>query len=173
MLTPEQWDGKSDRHLHRRLDNLHLFTAAAAVVAEADADADAFRSAAFRRRDCVYLCLLNSLTSFVAGFAIFSVLGFMAYEQGMDISMVAESGPGLAFIAYPRAVSMMPLPQLWAIFFFIMIIFLGLDSERVTALCMPAKDLPCASTKVARNNDSFQTFTELRTLRTSSSSSNR
>ncbi|KAA8593403.1 hypothetical protein FQN60_009519 [Etheostoma spectabile] len=37
--------------------------------------------------DCVYLCLLNSLTSFVAGFAIFSVLGFMAKEQGVDISM--------------------------------------------------------------------------------------
>ncbi|KAM4613754.1 sodium- and chloride-dependent GABA transporter 2-like [Polymixia lowei] len=82
-------------------------------------------------RDCVYLCLLNSLTSFVAGFAIFSVLGFMAYEQGVDISMVAESGPGLAFIAYPRAVALMPLPQLWAIFFFIMIIFLGLDSQFV------------------------------------------
>ncbi|XP_061584505.1 solute carrier family 6 member 22, tandem duplicate 2 [Cololabis saira] len=82
-------------------------------------------------RDCVYLCLLNSLTSFVAGFAIFSVLGFMAKEQGVDISMVAESGPGLAFIAYPRAVALMPLPQLWAIFFFIMIIFLGLDSEFV------------------------------------------
>eukprot|EP00064_Thunnus_orientalis_P018480 superscaffoldBa00004276_g18579 len=82
-------------------------------------------------RDTVYLCLLNSLTSFVAGFAIFSVLGFMAKEQGVDISMVAESGPGLAFIAYPRAVALMPLPQLWAIFFFIMIIFLGLDSEFV------------------------------------------
>uniref|UniRef100_A0A8D0D4V3 Transporter n=1 Tax=Sander lucioperca TaxID=283035 RepID=A0A8D0D4V3_SANLU len=82
-------------------------------------------------RDCVYLCLLNSLTSFVAGFAIFSVLGFMAKEQGVDISMVAESGPGLAFIAYPRAVALMPLPQLWAIFFFIMILFLGLDSEFV------------------------------------------
>ncbi|CAI5687372.1 solute carrier family 6 member 22, tandem duplicate 2 isoform X2 [Oreochromis niloticus] len=72
-----------------------------------------------------------SLTSFVAGFAIFSVLGFMAKEQGLDISMVAESGPGLAFIAYPRAVALMPLPQLWAIFFFIMVIFLGLDSEFV------------------------------------------
>ncbi|KAK9528930.1 hypothetical protein VZT92_013058 [Zoarces viviparus] len=82
-------------------------------------------------RDCVYLCLLNTLTSFVAGFAIFSVLGFMAKEQGVDISMVAESGPGLAFIAYPRAVALMPLPQLWAIFFFVMIIFLGLDSEFV------------------------------------------
>ncbi|XP_061641736.1 sodium- and chloride-dependent GABA transporter 2-like isoform X1 [Phyllopteryx taeniolatus] len=82
-------------------------------------------------KDCVYLCLLNSGTSFVAGFAIFSVLGFMAYEQNTDISKVAESGPGLAFIAYPRAVAMMPFPQIWAIFFFIMIILLGLDSEFV------------------------------------------
>uniref|UniRef100_A0A3B3RPV9 Transporter n=1 Tax=Paramormyrops kingsleyae TaxID=1676925 RepID=A0A3B3RPV9_9TELE len=82
-------------------------------------------------KDCIYLCLLNSTTSFVAGFAIFSVLGFMAYEQGVDISMVAESGPGLAFIAYPRAVAMMPFPQLWAIFFFVMIILLGLDSQFV------------------------------------------
>uniref|UniRef100_A0A7N9AQV7 Transporter n=1 Tax=Mastacembelus armatus TaxID=205130 RepID=A0A7N9AQV7_9TELE len=82
-------------------------------------------------KDCVYLCLLNSGTSFVAGFAIFSALGFMAYEQNTDISRVAESGPGLAFIAYPRAVAMMPFPQVWAIFFFIMIILLGLDSEFV------------------------------------------
>ncbi|CAL8335608.1 unnamed protein product [Merluccius merluccius] len=82
-------------------------------------------------KDCVYLCLLNSGTSFVAGFAIFSALGFMAYEQNMDISKVAESGPGLAFIAYPRAVAMMPFPQLWAIFFFLMIILLGLDSQFV------------------------------------------
>ncbi|XP_038142314.1 sodium- and chloride-dependent GABA transporter 2-like isoform X1 [Cyprinodon tularosa] len=82
-------------------------------------------------KDCVYLCLLNSGTSFVAGFAIFSALGFMAYEQNTDISKVAESGPGLAFIAYPRAVAMMPFPQLWAVFFFIMIILLGLDSEFV------------------------------------------
>ncbi|XP_038128045.1 sodium- and chloride-dependent GABA transporter 3-like [Cyprinodon tularosa] len=82
-------------------------------------------------RDAFALCTLNSLTSFVAGFAVFSVLGFMSHEQGVEISAVADSGPGLAFIAYPRAVAMMPLPQLWAVFFFLMIIFLGLDSQFV------------------------------------------
>ena len=43
-------------------------------------------------RDCLSLCFLNSGTSFMAGFAIFSILGFMSYEQNVPISEVAESG---------------------------------------------------------------------------------
>ncbi|KAK0131723.1 Sodium- and chloride-dependent taurine transporter [Merluccius polli] len=82
-------------------------------------------------RDCMLLGALNSGTSFVSGFAIFSVLGFMAQEQQVPIADVAESGPGLAFIAYPKAVSMMPLPTFWAILFFIMLLLLGLDSQFV------------------------------------------
>ncbi|XP_056334167.1 sodium- and chloride-dependent GABA transporter 2-like isoform X2 [Danio aesculapii] len=87
-------------------------------------------------RDCFWLCLLNSGTSFVAGFAVFSVLGFMAHVQGVPIEEVAESGPGLAFIAYPQAVAMMPFPQLWAVCFFIMIVFLGLDTQFVAMECV-------------------------------------
>ncbi|KAM8897212.1 sodium- and chloride-dependent GABA transporter 2-like [Spinachia spinachia] len=87
-------------------------------------------------RDCFYLCLLNSATSIVSGFAIFSVLGFMTNEQGVDISEVAQSGPGLAFIVYPRAVAMMPMPQVWSVCFFLMIILLGLDSQFVGLECL-------------------------------------
>uniref|UniRef100_A0A8C4EGQ2 Transporter n=1 Tax=Dicentrarchus labrax TaxID=13489 RepID=A0A8C4EGQ2_DICLA len=94
-------------------------------------------------KDSFLLCLLNSSTSFLAGFAIFSVLGFMAEEQGVDIATVAQSGPGLAFIAYPRAVAMMPFPQLWAVCFFLMIIMLGLDTQFVSleALMTSVSDL--------------------------------
>ncbi|CAL8390094.1 unnamed protein product [Boreogadus saida] len=80
-------------------------------------------------KDSFLLCLLNSLTSFVAGFAIFSVLGFMAGEQGVGIAEVAQSGPGLAFVAFPRAVAMMPLPHFWAVCFFLMLLMLGLDTQ--------------------------------------------
>uniref|UniRef100_A0A8D3DGY8 Transporter n=1 Tax=Scophthalmus maximus TaxID=52904 RepID=A0A8D3DGY8_SCOMX len=87
-------------------------------------------------KDTFVLCLVNGMSSFVAGFAIFSVLGFMSYEQGVPISQVAASGPGLAFIAYPRAVAMMPLPQLWAICFFVMVILLGADTQFVSLECL-------------------------------------
>uniref|UniRef100_A0AAR2LE15 Transporter n=1 Tax=Pygocentrus nattereri TaxID=42514 RepID=A0AAR2LE15_PYGNA len=80
-------------------------------------------------RQSIWLCVVNSCTSFIAGFVVFSVLGFMAQQLGADVEDVADSGPGLAFIAYPQAVARMPLPQLWAACFFIMLIFLGLDTQ--------------------------------------------
>ncbi|XP_064609516.1 sodium- and chloride-dependent GABA transporter 2-like [Liolophura sinensis] len=73
--------------------------------------------------------IINSGTSFLCGFVIFSVLGFMAKSQGLSIDEVAESGPGLAFIVYPQAISQMPVPQLWAVLFFLMLAFIAIDSE--------------------------------------------
>ena len=43
-------------------------------------------------RDSILFTLFNSGTSFFGGFLIFSVLGFMAKNQGVDIKDVATSG---------------------------------------------------------------------------------
>ncbi|XP_068605321.1 sodium- and chloride-dependent GABA transporter 3-like [Brachionichthys hirsutus] len=82
-------------------------------------------------KDCLWICLLNSGTSFVAGFVVFSVLGFMAREQGVTVDTVTESGPGLAFIAYPQAAALMPLPQFWTVCFFLMLVLLAVDTHFV------------------------------------------
>ncbi|TSK13157.1 Sodium- and chloride-dependent GABA transporter 2 [Bagarius yarrelli] len=82
-------------------------------------------------KDCIALCALNSGTSIFAGFAVFSILGYMSHELGLPMENIVQSGPGLAFIAYPKALSLLPGPQFWSILFFLMVLFLGLDSQFV------------------------------------------
>nr|AAZ17653.1 dopamine transporter [Bombyx mori] len=80
-------------------------------------------------KDAILTSVINSATSFVAGFVIFSVLGYMAHASGRDVQDVATEGPGLVFVVYPAAIATMPGSTFWALIFFMMLLTLGLDSS--------------------------------------------
>ncbi|XP_064210851.1 sodium-dependent dopamine transporter [Tribolium castaneum] len=80
-------------------------------------------------KDAILTSVINSATSFIAGFVIFSVLGYMAHAAGCSIQEVATEGPGLVFVVYPAAIATMPGSIFWALIFFMMLLTLGLDSS--------------------------------------------
>uniref|UniRef100_A0A914C0M9 Transporter n=1 Tax=Acrobeloides nanus TaxID=290746 RepID=A0A914C0M9_9BILA len=79
--------------------------------------------------DALLTSTINCCTSFLAGFVIFSVLGYMSCKSGKPIHEVAQEGPGLVFVVYPEALATMPGANIWSIIFFLMLLTLGLDSS--------------------------------------------
>ncbi|KAG7280214.1 hypothetical protein CRUP_037575 [Coryphaenoides rupestris] len=79
-------------------------------------------------RDTLIITVGNCSTSFFAGFAIFSILGHMAWRKGVPVGEVADTGPGLAFVAYPEALALLPGSVFWSILFFLMLFMLGIDT---------------------------------------------
>lgn len=98
--------------------------------------------------DSVLIVSINVFTSLLAGFVVFSVLGFLSgknflfvcsqlrllsgrlfkEKSGIPVESVATGGAGLAFVTYPEAIALLPVPQLWALMFFFMLFLLGIDS---------------------------------------------
>ncbi len=79
-------------------------------------------------KDTWITALLNSAISLFAGFVVFAVLGYMAVQTSTSVEELAASGPGLAFVVFPKALSLMPYPQLFSLLFFLMLLSLGIDS---------------------------------------------
>tara|TARA_Y100000310_G_scaffold281722_1_gene302370 strand:+ start:5663 stop:7132 length:1470 start_codon:yes stop_codon:yes gene_type:complete len=72
--------------------------------------------------------IANSAISILAGFVVFGTLGFMAEHQGVALDEVVASGPGLAFIAFPQALSLMPFAGVFSVLFFLTLLTLAIDS---------------------------------------------
>ncbi|MFW6365123.1 MAG: sodium-dependent transporter [Spirochaetota bacterium] len=71
---------------------------------------------------------LNCGFSLLAGIMIFSILGHMAYAEGIGVADVAGQGIGLAFITIPKAINYLPAPQFLGALFFLTLTVAGLSS---------------------------------------------
>ncbi|MBN2701057.1 MAG: sodium-dependent transporter [Methylothermaceae bacterium] len=72
---------------------------------------------------------INCGFSLFAGIAVFSVLGFMATAENKPLADVISQSIGLAFVAYPKAISMMPGGNLFGAVFFLCLVVAGLSSS--------------------------------------------
>jgi len=80
-------------------------------------------------RDALTICVVISLFSFIAGFAVFGTLGYMAVTTNVPVSEVVKESIGLAFVTYPKAISLMPAFQnVFGIVFFSTLVIAGLSS---------------------------------------------
>ncbi|XP_016981709.1 sodium-dependent nutrient amino acid transporter 1 isoform X1 [Drosophila rhopaloa] len=88
-------------------------------------------------RDAAIVTGLDTMTSLLAGFTIFGILGHLAHEIGTDdIGSVVKGGAGLAFISYPDAIAKFKqLPQIFSVLFFLMLFVLGIGSNIAMTSC--------------------------------------
>lgn len=71
----------------------------------------------------------NCATSFFAGFAVFSIVGFIMQSLSVPVGDVSSAGLGLAFVTFPVGISMLPGANAFiGILFFLCVFFLGIDS---------------------------------------------
>lgn len=79
--------------------------------------------------DVLSIACLDAFTSVFCGATVFSILGYIAKSQSKDIDEILEQGPGLVFMVIPEAIRNMPAAPAWAVLFFCMVFFLGIDSQ--------------------------------------------
>jgi NSS family neurotransmitter:Na+ symporter len=75
------------------------------------------------------ISLADAGTSFLAGFTVFSVVGYLATSQGVGVTELGIGGPTLTFITYPTAISLLPFAAaFFGMVFYIALLTFGIDS---------------------------------------------
>ncbi|XP_069985298.1 sodium-dependent nutrient amino acid transporter 1 isoform X2 [Penaeus vannamei] len=89
-------------------------------------------------RDAAIISVTDTLTSLLAGFTTFAILGHLAHLLGLPLEEVVKSdGTSLAFISYPEVLSRFDwAPQLFAVLFFLMLFTLGVGSASALTGCI-------------------------------------
>ena len=77
--------------------------------------------------DSVIISVSNCSFSFIAGFAVWTTVGYLESKGMLNKSNI--SGVGLAFITYPTAIDEMQWSNLWAILLGLTLFMLGIDSS--------------------------------------------
>ena len=82
-------------------------------------------------RDGALIPFLNSITSFIGGFAVFPMLGHIAHNKGIEIGDLDLSAFSLTFVGYTEGLATFPngLAQFFSVLFFLMIATLGIDTQ--------------------------------------------
>ena len=80
--------------------------------------------------NAMIIAVSDLATSFIAGLAIFATMGYLAYQRGMPVEEVLDSSQslGLAFVAFPAALSKLAFGNIFALIFFFSLLLLGIDS---------------------------------------------
>ena len=118
LLSPEVWTAACTQIFY----TLSVATGVMVTYASYKEETDDIAKASWTT------ALINSAISLLAGFVVFAVLGYMAWQSDVPVATLAASGPGLAFVVFPEALSLMPLPRLFSGLFFLMFLSLGIDS---------------------------------------------
>ena len=80
-------------------------------------------------RSALVISFVNCGFSVFAGLSVFSVLGYMARQNQTPIADVVTQSIGLAFVAYPKAISLLPGGAVFGVLFFTALVVAGLSSS--------------------------------------------
>lgn len=69
------------------------------------------------------------MSGIIGSVVIFGYLGCFSKLTGTEIPDLPIQGADLVFVTIPAALSYLPLPTLWIVFFFIVLFLIGIDSQ--------------------------------------------